>query len=127
MNIKTIKDDCIEIKNENNELFFSVEEILEKNFVELKVNGELKNDVVLELEDEVMALLVMGKSIKLNFENLKYIGSSAMAMLLSLQRFCDQKDNIDILLKKIPQQIMEEFIEVGFHEILNIEGMEEQQ
>ena len=125
MIIKKINNNIISFFNEKEEMILSWSEVLNGDFVEFILNGDLINELMFELEDEITSYLLIGKKVELNLEQLSYLGSSGMAMLLSLQKFCEEKEDYEMVLSHIPQTIMDEFIELGFHEILHMKGLEE--
>lgn len=122
MKIRHMNNDVLEICDENNELILSIEEKAIDNGIEIYLNGEIKNEVAHEFEDEVMAALSVCSVLVINFENVTYIASMALKSLLSIQQIIDETEGARMVLTHIAPTVMEIFEESGFSEILEIEN-----
>ncbi|MDR1343852.1 MAG: STAS domain-containing protein [Tannerellaceae bacterium] len=89
--------------------------------ITISLSGQLDTLTAVEFEKEVhKALLDERKHIVLNGEELTYISSAGLRLLLTLQKGMKNKGGT-FRLKNIRQEIMEIFHITGFSSILTIE------
>lgn len=98
-----------------------VEIIKQKNNEKLniKVIGRLDTNTAHELEKELSDNLPEINDLILDFEDLIYISSSGLRVILSTQKAMDKKGHM--VIKNVNGLIMEVFEATGFVDILEIE------
>ncbi len=98
------------VKEEEQELF-------------LKVSGRLDTITAPELEECIRKNLKDAEKLVLDFEELEYISSAGLRVLLSAQKVMNKQG--EMVLKHVPASIKEIFDITGFSDILTIDGKEE--
>ena len=122
MKMRRVNNNVLEICDENNEMILSIaEEINPQGKMIITLNGEVRNEVAHEFEDEIMAALSVCKNIELNMKNVSYIASMALKCLLSIQQMIDEMNGSSMVLTNVSQEVMTILKESGFSEILEIE------
>ena len=84
------------------------------------VSGEIKNEVALEFEDELMAAFTVCQVVQLDLSKVTYIASIAMRALLAVQQIVDENEGADLVISKISKEVREMFETSGFLDILHI-------
>jgi len=119
--MRRMNNGVLEICGADSEVVFSLEEKLVDGVLNIKLYGEIKNEVAFEFEDEIMAALMACNQIELDFENVSYIASMALKSLLSAQQMIDGMDGARMVLRQVPESVMKTFRDAGFLDILEIE------
>lgn len=122
MKMRRVNANILEICNEKNEIVLSLAEELTNNTLLIRLTGMIKNEVAVELEDEVMAALSVCNCIRLVFEKVTYLASAALKVLLSIQQIVDEMDSVQMKLVHVPPTVMDVLEAAGFEEILWIEN-----
>ena len=91
----------------------------------LKVSGRLDTTTAPDLEDCIRENLADIEKLVLDFEELKYISSAGLRVLLSAQKIMSKKG--EMILKHVPENIYDIFIITGFSDILTIESGDEEE
>ena len=91
------------------------------NEMHIFVEGEIKNEIAYEFEDELMASFTVRNVVKLDLSKVSYIASMAMRALLSVQQMIDENEDAALVITKISPEVKKEFEEHGFCDMLNIE------
>lgn len=121
MKYRRMNNDVLEICDEENNIIMSINEKFQDNVMNIKVVGQIKNEVAHDFEDEVMAALSVCKRIVLDFSEVTYIASMTLKVLLSAQRIIDESSDASLTLIHVKPEIMKVFNESGFSDILMIE------
>ena len=122
MKIRRVNNNVLEICDENNEKILSIaEEMNNQGKMIITLDGEVRNEVAHEFEDEIMAALSVCKNIELNMKNVSYIASMALKCLLSIQQMIDEMNGSSMVLNNVSAEVMRILKESGFSEILEIE------
>ncbi len=87
--------------------------------LDVKVIGRLDTTTAPQLETEIDALLSGLTAIELDFQDLEYISSAGLRLLLKLQKSMNKQGYMKIL--HVNPEVQEVFEITGFSEILSIE------
>ena len=85
----------------------------------LNISGRLDTTTAPQLEAELVPCLKDATALMLDFENLEYISSAGLCVLLSAQKTMNKQGKM--ALKKVNETVMEVFEVTGFSDILTIE------
>lgn len=121
MKFRRMNDDVLEIYDEENNILLSIAEELKDNVLNIKVSGQIKNEVAHDFEDEVMAALSVCKHIIIDFAGVTYVASMTLKSLLAAQRIIDDNADSSMTLIHISPDVKKVFNESGFSDILMIE------
>ena len=95
-----------------------IDKILEEDKLTIKLNGRLDTNTAPELEEELKKDLPNVTDLVLDFEDLKYISSAGLRVVLSTQKIMNKQGNMAI--ENVNDLIMEIFEATGFSSILTI-------
>lgn len=104
-----------------NTVVLSIREELNEGIMTISLNGEIRNEVAHEFEDEVMAAFSVCENVRIDLEKVGYIASMAMKALLSVQQMIDENENASLVIVRLSPAVKEKFEKSGFVDILNIE------
>ena len=88
----------------------------------LKVSGRLDTTTAPDLEECIRGNLKDAEKLVLDFEELDYISSAGLRVLLSAQKVMNRQG--EMVLKNVPDSIKEIFDITGFSDILTIDPEE---
>ena len=91
----------------------------EGNKLTLVLEGRLDTTTAPELEAVVKNELADVENLVFDFDELEYVSSAGLRVLLSAQKIMNKKG--EMLIKNVSEDIMEVFEVTGFSSILNIE------
>ncbi len=91
----------------------------EGNSLTVALEGRLDTVTSPELEKELVGALEGVEALTFDFEQLKYISSAGLRVLLSAQKIMNEKGSMKVV--HVSENIMEIFEATGFSEILTIE------
>lgn len=97
----------------------TVEKNIENEKVTLKVSGRLDTTTAPELEAAIADVLENAKDLVFDLENLEYISSAGLRVILKAQKTMNTKGSMK--LTNVNESIMEVFDITGFLDILTIE------
>ena len=92
---------------------------LNENELKIELNGRLDTNTSPKLENELNEHFYKISSLILDFENLEYISSAGLRVILSTQKTMNTKG--DMVIINVNDLVMEVFDATGFTDILNIE------
>jgi len=92
---------------------------LNENELKIELNGRLDTNTSPKLENELNKHFYKISSLILDFENLEYISSAGLRVILSTQKIMNTKGNM--VIKNVNDLVMEVFDATGFTDILTIE------
>ncbi len=95
-----------------------IDKILEEDKLTIRLNGRLDTNTAPELEEELKKDLPNVTDLVLDFEDLKYISSAGLRVVLSTQKIMNKQGNMAI--ENVNDLIMEIFEATGFSSILTI-------
>ena len=95
-----------------------INKILEENKLIINLEGRLDTDTAPGLEKELNKCLPRIKNLIFDFENLIYISSAGLRVILQTQKIMDKRGFMMIV--NVNDFIMEVFEATGFVDILNI-------
>jgi len=95
-----------------------IDKILEEDKLTVKLNGRLDTNTAPELEEELKKDLPNVTDLVLDFEDLKYISSAGLRVVLSTQKIMNKQGTMAI--ENVNDLIMEIFEATGFADILTI-------
>jgi len=91
----------------------------EGSSIEVAVDGRLDTVTAPQLENELKNILDGVESLVLNFENLAYVSSAGLRVILGAQKIMNKQGTMKII--NVNPEIMEVFEITGFNEILTVE------
>lgn len=97
----------------------TIQESKEGSKLTVRVEGRLDTTTAPELEEKLKGLLEDVTDLTLDFENLDYISSAGLRVLLSTQKTMNKQGEMKVT--KVGAPIMEIFEVTGFSDILTIE------
>ncbi len=118
--MRCINNNVLEVYGENSELIFSMEETFENEVFSIKLYGEMRNEVAYEFEDELVAALLCCKKVELDFENVDYVASMVLKILLSSQHMVDELEDTSMCICRTSDIVLTELKKAGFLDILDI-------
>ncbi|MGO5165468.1 MULTISPECIES: STAS domain-containing protein [unclassified Candidatus Paralachnospira] len=98
-----------------------IREQMKDDIFYMEAEGEIRNEVAHEFEDELMAAVSVCRKIRLDLSKITYLASGALRSLLSVQQIIDEQEGAEMILVHVSEPVMEALKESGFDEILFIE------
>lgn len=98
-----------------------IREQMKDDIFYMEAEGEIRNEVAHEFEDELMAAVSVCRKIRLDLSKITYLASGALRSLLSVQQIIDEQEGAEMILVHVSEPVMEVLKESGFDEILFIE------
>ena len=98
-----------------------IREQMKDDIFYMEAEGEIRNEVAHEFEDELMAAVSVCRKIRLDLSKITYLASGALRSLLSVQQIIDEQEGAEMILVHVSESVMEALKESGFDEILFIE------
>ena len=98
-----------------------IREQMKDDIFYMEAEGEIRNEVAHELEDELMAAVSVCRKIRLDLSKITYLASGALRSFLSVQQIIDEQEGAEMILVHVSEPVMEALKESGFDEILFIE------
>ena len=98
-----------------------IREQMKDDIFYMEAEGEIRNEVAHEFEDEIMAAVSVCRKIRLDLSKITYLASGALRSLLSVQQIIDEQEGAEMILVHVSEPVMEALKESGFDEILFIE------
>ena len=98
-----------------------IREQMKDDIFYMEAEGEIRNEVAHEFEDELMAAVSVCRKIRLDLSKITYLASGALRSLLSVQQIIDEQEGSEMILVHVSEPVMEALKESGFDEILFIE------
>lgn len=98
-----------------------IREQMKDDIFYMEAEGEIRNEVAHEFEDELMAAVSVCRKIRLDLSKITYLASGALRSLLSVQQIIDEQEGAEMILVHVSEPVMEALKESGFDEILLIE------
>lgn len=120
MNVRRMNGNTLEILS-GDKVVISLSEEMIDDAMNIKVSGEILNEVAHDFEDEVMASFSVCKNVKIDLGEVNYIASLAMRALLSVQQIVDETDESSLTITRLSDEVKKVFEEAGFMDILSIE------
>lgn len=93
------------------------------NEVTLLLTGRLDTTTAPQLEAEINASLPDAQKMILDFQELEYLSSAGLRVLLGTHKAFMKRGDGDLLIRHVNETIQEVFEITGFLDILNIEQM----
>ena len=98
-----------------------IREQMKDDIFYMEAEGEIRDEVAHEFEDELMAAVSVCRKIRLDLSKITYLASGALRSLLSVQQIIDEQEGAEMILVHVSEPVMEALKESGFDEILFIE------
>ena len=98
-----------------------IREQMKDDIFYMEAEGEIRNEVAHEFEDELMAAVSVCRKIRLDLSKITYLASGALRSLLSVQQIIDEQEGAEMIWVQVSEPVMEALKESGFDEILFIE------
>ncbi|MDR3292463.1 MAG: STAS domain-containing protein [Methanobrevibacter sp.] len=96
-----------------------IQKSLDDNKLTIKLNGRLDTNTAPILNEELTKDLFQIKELILDFNELKYISSAGLRVILATQKVMNKQGSMTI--KNVNSLIMEVFDATGFTDILTLE------
>lgn len=87
--------------------------------LEMLLSGRMDTNTAPQFEEEMKKSVEGVKKLILNFENLEYISSAGLRVILSAQKIMNKQG--DIIIRNVNEVVSEVFEITGFLDILTIE------
>ena len=97
----------------------NIEKATDADIITYKLEGRLDTATSPDLEEEVKGISEDTKELVFDFENLEYISSAGLRVLLSAQKIMNKQGEMKVI--NVNETIMEIFEVTGFTDILTIE------
>lgn len=95
-----------------------IEKTIDGNKLTVKLDGRLDTNTAPELEKELKEALSGVKELVFDFNDLKYISSAGLRLILSTQKTMNQQGTL--VIENVNDLIMEIFETTGFDDVLTI-------
>ncbi len=95
-----------------------ISKVLEEDKLTVRLGGRLDTNTAPELEEELKRDLPNVTELVLDFEELKYISSAGLRVVLATQKIMNKQGNM--VIENVNDLIMEIFEATGFVDILTI-------
>ncbi len=97
----------------------TIDKIQDGKSLKVKVSGRLDTTTAPQLEEELNASLAEVEDLTMDFEELEYISSAGLRVLLSAQKVMNKQGTMTVI--GVNDTIMEIFEVTGFSDILTIQ------
>ena len=97
----------------------NIENIAKDNELTIALEGRLDTTTAPQLEENIKLNLGGVENLIFNFQNLEYISSAGLRVLLSAQKIMNKQGEMKVI--NVSEEINEIFEVTGFSDILNIE------
>lgn len=97
---------------------YDIKKIDDESYL-LSVSGRLDTMTAPQLEEKAVELLKKATKLTVDLENLEYISSAGLRVILLMQKTIAQKGTMKLI--HVPQAVMEIFEITGFCDFLTIE------
>ncbi len=97
----------------------NIENIAKDNELTIALEGRLDTTTAPQLEENIKLNLGGVENLIFNFQNLEYISSAGLRVLLSAQKIMNKQGEMKVI--NVSEAINEIFEVTGFSDILNIE------
>jgi len=97
----------------------TIDKIQDGKALKVKVSGRLDTTTAPQLEEELNASLAEVEDLTMDFEELEYISSAGLRVLLSAQKVMNRQGTMTVI--GVNDTIMEIFEVTGFSDILTIQ------
>ena len=121
MSLTRVMEGSSLILKKDNEIILSLTEQQEENTVTVLVDGSLKSETVHDFQDELMALILYGMDLVLDFSKVTYLSSAAAKVLLNVQMKADDLEKGSLKICHVPSAILDEMDSTGLSDLLWIE------
>ena len=98
----------------------SILEQQEDGGVTMTLTGSMRSDTAHDLMDELTAFVTLGLLLTLDLSGVDYLSAACMPALLAVQQKIDERGG-RLLLRSLPQKVMQELKKSGMSELLMIE------
>ncbi len=95
-------------------------ESVEENSVCIKLIGAIRNELAYDLEDELYAFILLHHRFILDFEEVTFIASTGLQLLLDFQKRIDKYPDGSLVLTSISGTIEKTFLDTGYYDLFEI-------
>ena len=95
-----------------------IERLMENENLTLSLNGRLDTTTASLVEDEIQALPYEVKHVVLDLNNLEYVSSAGLRVILKLKKVMDRIGSLKVI--NVNELVLEVFEITGFAEILGL-------
>ncbi|MCD8090803.1 MAG: STAS domain-containing protein [Clostridiales bacterium] len=110
------------VTTENNSTVLSILKETSGNDIILHISGSVKTFTAAGLTETIMENIVNTNNLIIDLAEVEYMASSGLRSLLTAQKYVDDSDDADMVIRNANDEIMEVFEITGFDNILNIEN-----
>ncbi len=105
-----------------NDLILSLDETQQdENTILIKAKGIMNADTLHDFQDELTALTYLGLDLLIDFEDVNYLSSGCVQVLVDIQQKMDRQKKGNLALRKMPDALMRELESIGASELLDVE------
>ena len=97
----------------------TIEKTITDKTLEIKVYGRLDTTTAPQLENELKGNIGDNTLLMLDFENLEYLSSAGLRVILAAQKIMNKQGNM--IVRHVNETVMDIFDVTGFTDILTIE------
>ncbi len=97
----------------------TIEKTITDKTLEIKVSGRLDTTTAPQLENELKGNIGDNTLLILDFENLEYLSSAGLRVILAAQKIMNKQGNM--IVRHVNETVMDIFDVTGFTDILTIE------
>ena len=98
----------------------TIERITENGSVTLVLSGELTALTAVQLGASIRTAVTETNSLALDFKDVEYVASAGLRVLLEAKNLMSNKDG-KLIVRNVPEVVMQVFEITGFNHILNLE------
>ena len=109
------------ILKDRNKTVLTMQETLKDDCIEIILEGELRSEVRHPFGDELNALILLDKHLKIDLAKVTYLSSNCSLALIEAQQKADDTEKGSLCLKNVPAAILEEMKANGMAARLMIE------
>lgn len=93
---------------------------IEGHGVTIYLEGRLDTNTTPEIESEMLSVVSSSRNVTIDFENIEYISSAGLRLLLNCQKIIANKSGVMKIINVAPH-VMDVFEVTGFTDVLTIE------
>lgn len=123
MSRRIIHNGALEIYGDTGDLLLSISEGQTGDMLNIKLKGQIVTESAHDFDDELTACAIVSKRISLDFEEVTHISSMGLSTLLTMQKILDKEPGSVMRIHHVNEVVWNQFREVGFDELLEIETM----
>ena len=117
---REMKQQTLVLYDGGQEILSILEQREEEGGVTMTLTGSMRSDTAHDLLDELTAFVTLGLPLTMDLSGVDYLSAACMQALLAVQQKIDERGG-RLLLRNLPQKVMQELKKSGMSELLMIE------